>query len=154
MTNSAQGVDYAFSGSPPTSSQAPGAPRPHIGQGARDKSPQIPHTAASPAATEERSASVLRATSDLARDWVQLRERSAVPALALPMGCGRAGRPAQGGMRALLSPPVANAIACVRDPLPQKGFRRVAVPGCSMPGHFKGVRKLQRSGGPGKGRSG
>lgn len=96
VTNSAQGVDYAFSGSPPTSSQAPRAPRPHIGQGARDKSPQIPHTTASPAAAEERCASVLRATSDLARDWVQLRERSAVPAHALPMGCEPASRRKEG----------------------------------------------------------
>lgn len=66
----------------------------------------------------------------------------------------RASRPAQGGMRALLSPSVANATGCVRDPLPQKGFLRVAAPGCSMPGHFNGVWKLQRSGGPGKWGSG
>lgn len=55
-------------------------------------------------------------------------------------------------MRALLSPPVANATAFVRDPLPQNGFLRVAVPGCSLPdtlmefGNCKGVEAREKGG--------
>lgn len=74
----------------------PGPLDPTLGKGLETESPNPPHTTASPAATEERSASVLRATSDLALDLVQLQERSAVPAHALPMGCWPAGRLKEG----------------------------------------------------------
>lgn len=61
VTNSAQGVDYAFSGSPPTSSQAPRAPRPHIGQGARDRVPK-----------------------SLTQQRLQLQRRKGAPACSVP----------------------------------------------------------------------
>lgn len=95
---------------------------------------------------------MLRATSDLALDLVQLRERSAVPAHALPMGCWPAGRLKEGCALFSLPPQVANATAFVRDPLPQNGFLRVAVPGCSLPdtlmefGNCKGVEAREKGG--------
>lgn len=93
---------------------------------------------------------MLAATSVLAQDGVQLRERSAVPAHSLAHAL-RAHRLAPGGMRALPLVPMANATACLRNPSPQKGFRGVVEPGCSPPDYLMEFGNCRRVEALGKG---
>lgn len=154
MTNSAQGVDYPVSTQPlaplPLPLRLPGSLNSTLGKGL-GREPLSPPT----------------------QRCLQLQQRKEAPACSVPRriwlrngcSCGSAVLPGrtpclrasgdsleQGGMRAFLSPPVANATACVRDPSAQKGFRRVAEPGCTPPdtlmefGNCKRVEALEKGG--------